>query len=150
MQTPTAGLRPEELEQYCALLETVEALPLQITGSSMAPFLVPGRDSVLLTRPTARLHRGDLALYRRSSGTLVLHRVCRIHSGLYTMCGDAQHITEPGIRQEQILAVARAAVRKGRDEHPGTFWWDFFAHVWTRIIPLRPFFCRLYATLRRK
>ena len=31
------------MEQYRALLETVDTLPLQVTGSSMTPFLAPGR-----------------------------------------------------------------------------------------------------------
>ena len=115
----------------------------------MVPFLVPGRDSVLLMKPAERLRRGDIALYRRTGGALVLHRVCRCRNGLYTMCGDAQTELEPGIRHEQVHAVVCAAVRKGRSERPGTFWWGFFAHIWPCIIPLRPFFCRLYAKLRR-
>ena len=149
MKQAVAFLDASALEEYCALLETADTLPLRITGSSMVPFLVPGRDSVLLTKPAERLRRGDIALYRRSSGALVLHRVCRCRNGLYTTCGDAQTEPEPGIRHEQVRAVVCAATRKGRTERPGTFWWGFFAHIWTRIIPLRPFFCRLYAKLRR-
>lgn len=149
MKWAAAFLDAAALEEYCALLETTDTLPLQITGSSMVPFLVPGRDSVLLMKPAERLRRGDIALYRRTGGALVLHRVCRCRNGLYTMCGDAQTELEPGIRHEQVHAVVCAAVRKGRSERPGTFWWGFFAHIWPCIIPLRPFFCRLYAKLRR-
>ena len=39
------------MEEYRTLLDTVELLPLQITGSSMTPFLAPGRDSVMLSKP---------------------------------------------------------------------------------------------------
>ena len=56
------------LEHYRELLETADALPLEITGSSMTPFLVPGRDSVLLTKPAAPLRPGDIVLYRRDDG----------------------------------------------------------------------------------
>ena len=149
MKQAAAFLDAAALEEYCALLQTMDTLPLRVTGSSMVPFLVPERDSVLLTKPAERLRRGDIALYRRDSGALVLHRVCRCRNGLYTMCGDAQTETEPCIRHDQVRAVVCAAVRKGRTERPGAFWWGFFAHVWTGIIPLRPFFCRLYAKLRR-
>ena len=68
------------MEQYRELLETVDTLPLQVTGSSMTPFLAPGRDSVLLTKPGERLRRGDIALYRRDSGSYIMHRVYRCGS----------------------------------------------------------------------
>ena len=65
------------MEQYRALLETVDVLPLEVSGSSMTPFLAPGRDSVLLAKPGETLRRGDIALYQRESGAYVMHRVYR-------------------------------------------------------------------------
>ncbi len=133
------------VEQYRTLLETVDVLPLQVTGSSMTPFLAPGRDSVLLRKPPERLRRGDIALYRRGSGTYVMHRVYRCEGGgTYSMLGDAQQQVEHGIRREQIIAVACAAQRKGKEQKPGRFWWEFFARVWIRIVPLRPMLRGLY------
>lgn len=134
------------MEQYRALLETVDTLPLQVTGSSMTPFLAPGRDSVLLTKPGETLRRGDIALYQRESGAYVMHRVYRCErDGRYTMLGDAQQALERGIRREQIVAVACAAQRKGKEQKPGHFWWEFFARVWIRIVPLRPMLRGLYS-----
>ena len=133
------------MEQYRTLLETVDALPLEVSGSSMTPFLAPGRDSVLLTKPGEALRRGDIALYQRESGAYVMHRVYRCErDGRYTMLGDAQQALERGIRREQIVAVACAAVRKGKEQKQGCFWWDFFARVWIRIVPLRPMLRGLY------
>lgn len=132
------------LEEYRALLQTVDALPLRITGSSMTPFLVPGRDSVLLTRPPETLRRGDIALYRRESGAYVLHRVCRVRHGVYTMLGDAQCTRESGVRHEQVIAVVQSALRKGKRQQKGCFWWEFFARVWPRLVPLRPALLRVY------
>ena len=142
---PTAQL----LEEYRALLDTVETLPLAITGSSMGPFLVPGRDSVLLEKPKRPLRCGDIVLYRRESGAYILHRVCRCCAdGSYCMIGDAQRIVEPGIRPEQVLAVVRSARRKGRYQGPGRFWWEFFARVWIRVIPQRERLLGLYTELK--
>ena len=133
------------MEQYRALLETVAVLPLEVSGSSMTPFLTPGRDSVLLAKPGETLRRGDIALYQRESGAYVMHRVYRRErDGSYTMLGDAQRAFERGIRREQILAVACAAVRKGKEQKPGCFWWDFFARVWISVVPLRPVLRGLY------
>lgn len=134
------------MEQYQELLKTVDTLPLQVTGSSMTPFLAPGRDSVLLTKPGERLRRGDIALYRRDSGSYIMHRVYRCGSdGSYEMLGDAQQVIKRGIRREQIIAVACAARRKGKEQKPGCFWWEFFARVWIRIVPLRPVLRGLYS-----
>lgn len=133
------------MEQYRALLETVDALPLQVTGSSMTPFLAPERDSVLLRKPGERLHRGDIALYQRDDGAYVMHRVYRCESGgSYSMLGDAQQQVEHGIRRGQVIAVVCAAQRKGKEQKPGCFWWEFFARVWVRIVPLRPALRGLY------
>ncbi len=126
------------LESYRTLLQTVDALPLAITGTSMTPFLVPRRDSVLLTRPPARLRRGDIALYRRENGAYVLHRVYRVQPDGYVMLGDAQQTPECGVRSKQVIAVVQSALRKEKRQQKGCFWWEFFAHVWLRLVPLRP------------
>ena len=126
------------MEHYRALLETVDTLPLEITGSSMTPFLAPGRDSVMLAKPAAPLRPGDIVLYRRDSGAYVLHRIIRLErGGTLTLAGDAQSTLERGIRADQVFAIVRSATRKGKCQKRGCFWWDFFAHVWTHLVPLR-------------
>lgn len=59
------------LEDYCRLLQNdgnIAALPLQVSGNSMFPFLTHGRDTVYLSRLTRPVRRGDVLLYRRDSG----------------------------------------------------------------------------------
>ena len=121
-----------------ALLEEVQTVPLVISGSSMTPFLVHGRDTVYLSKVTAPLTRGDMILYRRDSGDYILHRIFRAEGDNYILVGDAQTMMEPGIRADQVLAVATAVRRKGKLLKQGSFWWDFFEKVWIRMVPLRP------------
>ena len=64
------------------------------------------------------------------------------------MIGAAQQTVEPGILPEQILAVVCSATRKGRHQGPGRFWWEFFARVWVRVIPLRPRLLRIYTKFK--
>ena len=52
-------------------------VPLRVTGVSMQPFLKEGRDTVWLASLPARVRRGDVLLFVRPSGKLVLHRVMR-------------------------------------------------------------------------
>ena len=121
-----------------ALLEETETVPLVISGSSMTPFLVHGRDTVYLSKVTAPLKRGDMILYRRDSGAYILHRIFQSEGDTYTLVGDAQTLLEPGIRADQVLAVVTAVCRKGKLLQKGSFWWDFFEKVWIRMVPLRP------------
>ena len=121
-----------------ALLEETETVPLVISGSSMTPFLVHGRDTVYLSKTTAPLKRGDMILYRRDSGAYILHRIFRAEGDTYTLVGDAQTMLEPGIRADQVLAVVTAVRRKGKLLKKGSFWWDFLEQVWIRMVSLRP------------
>lgn len=139
------------MEDYRALLESgeVEALPLIISGNSMSPFLVHGRDTVYLSRLTRPVRRGDVLLYRRQNGDYILHRVCRVENGSYTMAGDAQMVLEPGIKAEQVIAIMTGATRKGKRQGPGCFWWEFFEKVWIRILPARRVLRRTYTAVRK-
>ena len=140
------------LEEYRRLLAEeprIQALPLVISGSSMSPFLIHGRDTVYLSRLTRPARRGDMLLYRRDSGGYVLHRVWKAGPEGFTMVGDAQQVLEPGIREDQIIAIVTAADRKGKRMVPGGFWWDFFEKVWIRMVPLRPAVQKLYGLFRR-
>lgn len=143
---PASALLP----QYRVLLESVETLPLAVTGSSMLPFLAPGRDSVVLTRLKNPPKRGDIVLYQRENGVYVLHRVYIVEAGgSCCMVGDAQQELEHGIRPEQMIAVVCAARRKGKVQRPGVFWWEFFSKIWIRLVPLRLFLLRVYQIGRR-
>ena len=126
------------MEPLLSLLGETSAVPLVVSGSSMTPFLAPGRDAVYLSAISEPLRRGDIVLYRRDNGRYVLHRVLRVSEDFYTMLGDAQTIPEQGIRRDQILAIVCAVRRKGKMLRKGDFWWFFFRRVWICLVPLRP------------
>lgn len=139
------------LEEYCRLLKdeaSVEALPLTISGNSMSPFLVHGRDTVYLSRITRPLQRGDVVLYRRTNGDYILHRIHSVQGDSFTMIGDAHYGLEAGIQRQQILAVMTSARRKGKLQQPGCFWWEFFQKIWLAMIPLRRPVMVLYTALK--
>lgn len=152
MKTQTKTIDPEILlEEYRRLLQgdpSIDALPLVITGNSMSPFLIHGRDTVYLSRLTRPVRRGDMLLYQRENGGYVLHRVYKAGPESLTMIGDAQTILEPGIRREQVIAIVTRVERKGKPLGPGSFWWGFFEKIWIWIIPLRRVAERLYSWVR--
>ena len=153
MQTKRTMLPPEILlEEYRRILAEepqVTRLPLLVTGGSMNPFLIQGRDTVYLSRLERAARRGDILLYRRDNGKYILHRVWRVEKdGTLTIVGDAQTELERGIREDQIIAIVSSVVRKGKNMAPGSFWWEFFEKVWIRIVPLRGFLRKLYSVIR--
>ena len=125
-------------------------VPVTITGNSMSPFLVHGRDRVLLSRITRPLQKGDMVLYQRKGGQYVMHRIYKRKKDDYYMVGDAQTQIEGPLRRDQIFARIIKVKRKGRIIEPGNFWWEFFEHVWIRIIPLRKVTEKLYSLWGQK
>ena len=142
---PASVLMPE----YEALLLQGAELPLVISGGSMLPFLAPGRDSVLLKKPDRPLRRGDIVFYRRKNGAYVLHRLVRVRDGRCWMIGDAQTTVEGPLDEACVFAYVTQVQRKGKVEKPGTFWWDFFATTWLRIVPMRRIVMKLYSCVKR-
>ena len=150
MEHKVKALDPEQLMPgLLEMLEVTEPVPLVISGGSMNPFLVHGRDTVYLSNVKEPLGRGDMVLYRRDSGKYILHRIWRAEQDSFTMVGDAQTRLEPGIRRDQILARVTAVRRKGKVLEAGSFWWDFFEKVWIRLVPLRPAIQAGYGLLKK-
>ena len=134
---------------------------LTVTGNSMSPILRHGRDQVVLVQATdpAALQAGDVPLYQRRNGRFVLHRIVERDDGhsryrwhdaevlpsahvgagvQYTMLGDAQTDLEPGIRPEQIVAVAKAFYIKGKLWECASRRYQRRLKRWHRLLPMRP------------
>lgn len=131
------------------LLEEGKEVALTISGNSMSPFFIHERDKVLLGPVQERMKKGDMAIFQRENGQYILHRICRVsEKDQYFFVGDAQTWIEGPIRREQIFGKVKAVCRKGKWLKPGDFWWEFFAHVWIRMIPVRRPICKCYSFLR--
>lgn len=72
-------------------------------GRSMYPTIIEGEDSVVLAKPE-NLKVRDAVFYRRENGQYVLHRIVKIHNGLYDMCGDSQVDIEKNVPESCIIA----------------------------------------------
>lgn len=124
------------------LVDEGKTVSLLISGSSMSPFLIHHRDTIYFRKPDRPLKRGDMVFYQRRNGQYVMHRIQKVvhHPDgrvAYRILGDNQSEIEHGVRPDQIFAIVVAVRRKGQMIRPGDFWWEFFAHTWLDIIPLR-------------
>ena len=108
-----------------ALVKQGKEVRMVISGSSMAPFLIHGRDSIFFRAPKRQPGKGDIVFYERPTGQFVVHRICRVHADGYDVIGDAQTEIEHNVHPEQIFAQVTKVERKGKMLVPGTFWWEF-------------------------
>lgn len=130
------------------LLSEGREVSLTITGGSMSPFIVHGRDEILIAPPDGTWKKGDMAFFQRDNGQYVMHRIRRVtRDGNCFFIGDAQQVTEGPIRPDQIFGKITAVKRKGKWLRPGDFWWEFFEHIWLNIVPLRPFLVKFYSVI---
>lgn len=133
------------------ILSSGGSFALTVTGSSMFPFILGGRDQVTLSPITRPLKKYDLPLYRRRDGAFVLHRIVRVEKdGSYTCCGDHQWALEKGLEADQMIAIATAFVRKGKQITNRNILYKIYRVIWTGIIPLRPYLFALHTKWRRR
>ena len=122
-----------------ACLAAGETVQFPIRGWSMYPFLADGRDQAVVTPAEGTaLRRGDVALYRRDGGILVLHRVWRHDAAGLWFVGDNQTAVEGPLRPDQVRGKLTALCRKGRMISAGDARYRILSRLWLLARPLRP------------
>ena len=103
-----------------------------ITGTSMLPLLKEGRDLVELEPCSQeRLKKGDVVLYKKNDGTLVLHRIIKTENReFFTVLGDHQFNNAERVNKNQIIAVACGFFIKGRYVNEKTQWYRLYKKIW--------------------
>lgn len=144
-------IREVDTVQYVSMLRSLveegKDVPLLISGSSMTPFLVHHRDTILFGQPDRTLRKGDMVFYQRLNGQFVMHRIWKVKPDGYYIVGDAQTEIEGPVKREQIFALVKKVQRKGKWIGPENFWWKFFEKVWINMVPVRPVLRRMYGLL---
>lgn len=121
---------------------------LTVTGSSMHPLFRSRRDSVVLVPATGKQKKGDIILYRRTSGQYVLHRIIDVAPTQYICSGDNQVMREP-VSQEQILAVVDGFTRRNKTytlNHPV---YRLYTWTWVELFCLRKYYLFIRRHLAR-
>ncbi len=109
---------------------------LPITGTSMLPLLVWGRDTVELIK-CENPQKYDIIFYRRDNGSFVLHRIVGKDEKGFILCGDNQVQKEYGITGKHIIAVVQSITRKGKTFSVDKFSYKLYVKLWTMLLPLR-------------
>lgn len=120
------------------LLHKGRPVQLPIEGYSMYPLLTPQRDRVIIVPFNGqKLRCGDVVLYRRRNGIMVLHRICRCGAeGIY-LVGDNQTQIEGPILQNQVKGIMVGGIRNRREFSTSNFFYLVFTRLWLFLRPVR-------------
>lgn len=134
-------------EQMLEVLLTAEdhtTMPLLVTGTSMQPFLINRRSVVELEKDVSRVPcRGDIVLFCRKDGSIVLHRIIGVDGDELLINGDAQSWTET-IYPHQILAYVTHVCRRKRRFPVTNGFYRLCVRVWMPLRELHPLGARVF------
>lgn len=124
-----------ELKNYFNLVESFlkEGKEVRITpkGDSMRPFIIGGRDSVVLTSLTRSPEVGDIVL-AMVKGRYIIHRVIMVEGSRLTLMGDGNvKGTERCVVDDVKGIVSEIHKESGRRVKPGK------GRIWRLLLPIR-------------
>jgi len=130
-----------------SLLEAGKTIQIMPHGYSMYPMFIPGRDSAIINAAKeTKLKRGDVVLYKRDHGILVLHRIWKIDAkGIY-MNGDNQLVIEGPLRLDQVKGKLVAFIRNNKTISTQNLIYKIIACIWINTLPVRGI---AHATVRK-
>ena len=104
----------------------------------MMPLIRQGRDLMVISgKPSGRLKKYDVPLYRRDNGQYVLHRILKVRDNDYVICGDNRWNREYGITDEQMIGVLSAVIRNGKTVSVTDRKYLLYVHLWCDLFYLR-------------
>lgn len=113
----------KEIEQ---VFESEGVFVSTTAGTSMYPMLRNRRDVIVVKKPTARLKKYDVALYKKGD-SYILHRVMEVLPDSYVIRGDNCDQKEYGITDDHILGVLEEFYRG--DRKVSLHSWTYRAYV---------------------
>lgn len=103
----------------------------------MNPFLVSGRDKVILTLPREP-RTGQVVLAEIKPQIYALHRIIKIDGNKITMRGDGNLLSQKEtFTADKIVGTAQAFIRKGKKVRLDSRKWRYYSIVWSILRPFR-------------
>jgi hypothetical protein len=126
------------------LVEDGVSVTLPVNGYSMLPFIIGGKESVILQKP-ADLKVGDVVLAWVEGCRYVVHRIIRIDGEGVTLMGDGNVVGTEHCGRGDVKAIATHVVdAKGRTHPLYNRWRRSAAKLWFRMRPVRRYILGVY------
>ena len=137
----------EIIVEAIRLVKEGVSVTLPVNGNSMLPFIIGGKESVILHAPGLTAV-GDVVLAWVDGCRYVVHRIIRIDGDRVTLMGDGNLVGTEHCLFSDIKARVTHVV--GSDERPRdlyTSWRKMAARVWWYLRPIRRYLLAIYRRL---
>ena len=126
-------------------------LTYSCTGVSMLPLLREGRDLFTVRKKgEERCRAGDVVLYSKNPGKLILHRIIKVRPDDYVILGDNCITKEYGITDSDIIAVMTGFVRSGRVHRADEPLYRLYTFLMIHTAGIRIVFRRIFGGIRKR
>ena len=137
----------EILQETIRLVEDWVSVTLPVNGQSMLPFIIGGKESVILQKPILP-KVGNVVLAWVDGSHYVVHRIIRIDGDDVTLMGDGNVAGTEHCTRSDIKAVATHVVgADGRIHYLNSRWRKLTAKLWYRLLPIRRYLLAIYRRL---
>ena len=135
------------IEEAIRLVREGVSVTLPVNGNSMLPFIIGGKESVILHGP-GFTDVGDVVLAWVDGCRYVVHRIVRIDGERVTLMGDGNLVgTEHCILNDIKARVTHVADAKERTHYLYKGWRKLAAKVWYWLRPVRRYLLAIYRRL---
>lgn len=136
------------IEEAVRLVSEGICVTLPVDGRSMLPFIIGGRESVILQRPGV-VSVGDVVLAWVNGERYVVHRIIHIDNDKVTLMGDGNLVGKEYCTVADIKARVMHVVDAKDRLHPiDNRWRRFAARLWYVLRPLRRYLLGAYRLVK--
>ena len=137
----------EIIEEAILLVDEGVSVTLPVNGNSMLPFIIGGKESVILQQPELP-KVGGVVLAWADGYRYVVHRIVRIDGERVTLMGDGNlKGTEHCLIGDIKARVTHVVDAKGRTHYLYKGWRKLAAKVWLWLRPVRRYLLAIYRRL---
>ena len=132
------------IDDALKLMNEGYSVTLPVAGRSMLPFIIGGRESVILAKPE-NLKRGVVALAWIEQRRYVLHRIEKIEQDKVTLMGDGNILGREYCTLADVRAIATHVVDASHRNHDlYTPWRCLASKLWWTLLPVRRYLLAIY------
>jgi hypothetical protein len=137
------------IEEACRLVKDGVCVTLPVNGQSMLPFIIGGKESVILQKPE-NLQVGHVVLAWVDGNRYVVHRITNIEGTSVTLMGDGNLVGTEHCQLSDVRALATHVVdHKGRKHDLYSKWRMRGVYIWNMLHPLRRYILGVYRRVKR-
>ena len=134
------------IEEALRLVQKGVTVTFPVTGQSMLPFIIGGKESVILHRP-GLIDVGDVVLAWVDGNRYVVHRIIKLDYDRVTLMGDGNLTTEHCALGDIKARVTHVVDAKDKTHYLYNRWRMLGAKVWYWLRPIRRYLLAIYRRL---